>query len=302
MTAMPDALTGRAAEFTARREPFVRATVVRAQRPTSAHAGDTALVDAQGVIDGFVGGNCVEASVRQYSLMTLSTREPLLLRVVPGEPSRIPEPGAVEVTNPCLSGGAVEIFLEPQLPPPRVVVIGTTPVAHALVTLGADMGLDMVQTEGLSAEPHPDDTALIVASHGRDEEPALEAGLRAGVPYVALVASPTRGAAVVASLSVDDAERERIHSPAGLDLGAHTPGEIAVSILAEFIQERSKDGHPPVPATAAPAVAVDPVCGMTVAAVPASLHAEVDGTTYYFCSTGCRTAFLANPAQYSGVR
>ena len=299
---MPDALTGRAAELAARREPFVRATVVRAQRPTSAHAGDTALVDAQGVIDGFIGGNCVEASVRQYSLMTLSTREPLLLRVVPGEPARIPEPGAVEVTNPCLSGGAVEIFLEPQLPPPRVVVIGTTPVAHALVTLGADMGLDMVQTEGLSAEPHPDDAALIVASHGRDEEPALEAGLLAAVPYVALVASPTRGAAVVASLSVDDGQRDRIHSPAGLDLGAHTPGEIAVSILAEFILERSKNSHPSPPAPDAPVGAVDPVCGMTVAAVPASLHAEVDGTTHYFCSTGCRTAFLADPAQYSEVR
>lgn len=301
---MPDALIGRAVELAARREPFVRATVVRAQRPTSAHAGDTALVDAQGIIDGFIGGNCVEASVRQYSLMTLSTREPILLRVVPGEPARIPEPGAVEVTNPCLSGGAVEIFLEPQLPPPRVVVIGTTPVAHALVTLGADMGLDMVQSEGLTADPHPDDAALIVASHGRDEEPALEAGLRAAVPYVALVASPTRGAAVVASLSVDDGQRERIHSPAGLDLGAHTPGEIAVSILAELILERSKNPHPSPPTAATPAVAVatDPVCGMTVAAVPASLHAEVDGTTYYFCTTGCRTAFLADPAQYSEVR
>ncbi|MDP9904365.1 XdhC family protein [Arthrobacter bambusae] len=297
-------------ELVERREPFVRATVVRAQHPTSAHAGDTALVLANGDIDGFLGGTCVEASVREYGLQTLSKHEPLLLRVVPGEPSRTREEGAVEVSNPCLSGGAVEIFLEPQMPAPRVVVVGGTPVAQALGALGAILDLDMELSDGATAEPRADDAALIVASQGRDEEPALEAALRLGVPYVALVASRTRGAAVLASLDVDDGQRARVHSPAGLLLGGRTPAEIALSILAELVSVRhlgrtadtttpEAATADPVPASAEPASAVDPVCGMSVAAVESTLHAEYAGTTYYFCSPGCRRAFLADPERYA---
>lgn len=311
MPARGEALAARARELTERREPFVRATVVRAQHPTSAHAGDTALVLADGEIDGFLGGTCVEASVREYGLQTLANQEPLLLRVVPGEPSSTREEGAVSVANPCLSGGAVEIFLEPQVPAPRIVVVGTTPVAQALSALGAVLDLDMVLTNGTAAEPRSDDAALIVASQGRDEEPALEAALRAGVPYVALVASRTRGTAVLASLDVDDGQRSRVHSPAGLPLGGQTAGEIALSILAELVSLRSArrvaaasaasvgaaaDASAP---DATPASAVDPVCGMTVAAVEATPHAEYAGATVYFCSAACRTAFLADPDRYA---
>lgn len=303
-------MAARAQELVGRREPFVRATVVRAQHPTSAHAGDTALVLANGEIDGFLGGTCVEASVREYGLQTLSRHEPLLLRVVPGEPSRIREEGAVEVANPCLSGGAVEIFLEPQVPAPRVVVVGATPVAQALGALGAILDLDMELSNGTATEPRADDAALIVASQGRDEEPSLEAALRIGVPYVALVASRTRGAAVLASLDVDDDQRARVHSPAGLLLGGRTPAEIALSILAELVSLRSLGRAAelstvetatavPLPADPVPASAVDPVCGMSVAAVESTLHAEYDGATYYFCSAGCRRAFLANPERYA---
>ncbi|UYY83308.1 XdhC family protein [Arthrobacter sp. YA7-1] len=308
-----EALAAKAQELVGRREPFVRATVVRAQHPTSAHAGDTALVLANGDIDGFLGGTCVEASVREYGLQTLSKHEPLLLRVVPGEPSRTREEGAVEVANPCLSGGAVEIFLEPHMPAPRVVVVGATPVAQALAALGAILDLDMELSDGTAAEPRADDAALIVASQGRDEEPALEAALRLGVPYVALVASRTRGAAVLASLDVDDDERAQVHSPAGLLLGGRTPAEIALSILAELVSVRhlgrsaaaaETETADPVPASAEPASAepasaVDPVCGMSVAAVESTLHAEHAGTTYYFCSAGCRRAFLADPEHYA---
>ncbi|MDY7543796.1 MULTISPECIES: XdhC family protein [unclassified Cryobacterium] len=316
MPPIPDALARRAHELTERRESFVRATVVRAQRPTSAHAGDTALVDAAGRIDGFVGGACVEASVRYYGLRQLAAREPLLLRVVPGEPSGVTEEGAVEVRNPCLSGGAVEIFLEPWHPSPRVVVVGATPVARALAAIGDDLGFDVELTETMAtpAGPRADDAALIVASHGREEEPALEAALRAGVPYVALVASPTRGAAVLSSLNVDAEQRARVFNPAGLDLGGRTPGEIAVSVFAQLVAERARlrgaglAAGEPVPgaqssedgrANPEPPSAIDPVCGMTVAAVPSSLHYEFAGKTSYFCSPGCRAAFVAEPERFS---
>ena len=291
-------VTDTAAELTRSREPFVHATVVRAQKPTSAHAGDTALVRADGTIDGFVGGTCAEASVREYGLMTLSTNEPLLLRIVPGDVApQSSQEGAVTVANPCLSGGSVEIFLEPKVPAPRLLVVGDSPIAEALGQLGRPMGYAVEVVPGQDAVPHADDAALVVASHGRGEEPALTAALHLGVPYVGLVASRIRGAAVLASLDVPDEQRARVHSPAGLDIGGRTAAEIALSVLAEIVQERrAAERHAaPLPSTRA----VDPVCGMTVAAVDSSPHATVDGTTTWFCCDGCRTAFLADPARYA---
>jgi xanthine dehydrogenase accessory factor len=289
-----------AAELTRTREPFVQATVVRAQKPTSAHAGDTALVRADGTIDGFVGGTCAEASVREYGLMTLSTNQPLLLRIVPGEaPPQPAEEGAVTVANPCLSGGSVEIFLEPRVPAPRVLVVGDSPIAAALAELGRPLGFAVDLVAGDSAEPHVDDAALVVASHGRGEEPALTEALRLGIPYVGLIASRIRGAAVLAALDVADDQRARVHSPAGLDIGGRTAAEIALSVLAEIVQERRTTER--VQAQAAPARAVDPVCGMTVAAVDSSPHADVDGVRTWFCCDGCRTAFLADPARYAAA-
>jgi xanthine dehydrogenase accessory factor len=287
-----------AAELTRSREAFVQATVVRAQKPTSAHAGDTALVRADGRIDGFVGGTCAEASVREYGLMTLSTNQPLLLRIVPGEaPPQSTEEGAVTVANPCLSGGAVEIFLEPKVPAPRLLVVGDSPIAEALADLGRPLGLAVELVSGEDAVPRADDAALVVASHGRGEEPALTAALRLGVPYVGLIASRIRGASVLAALDVADDQRARVHSPAGLDIGGRTAAEIALSVLAEVVQERRAAERHAVPA--APERAVDPVCGMTVAPVDSTPHAVIDGRTTWFCCEGCRTAFLADPARYA---
>jgi xanthine dehydrogenase accessory factor len=293
---MTDLLTDSAAELTRARVPFVRATVVRAQHPTSSHAGDTALVRADGTVEGFVGGTCAESSVREYGLQVLRGGEPLLLRIVPGSAPAGAEPGAVTVPNPCLSGGSVEIFLEPRLPAPRVLVVGDTPIARALAELGAPLGLAVELTDG-AAVPDADDAALVVASHGRGEEAALTAALRAGVPYVGLVASRVRGAAVLASLDVPDELTARVHTPAGLDLGGRTAPEIALSVLAQLVAER-RAAVPAVPDPAVPSTGVDPVCGMTVAAVPASVHLETDGGTVWFCCTGCRDAYAADPARY----
>ena len=296
-------VTDTAAELARSREPFVQATVVRAQKPTSAHAGDTALVRADGTIDGFVGGTCAEASVREYGLMTLSTNEPLLLRIVPGQAApQTAEDGAVTVANPCLSGGSVEIFLEPKVPAARLLVVGESPIAVALADLGRPLGFAVELTSGETATPRADDAALVVASHGRGEEPALTAALRLGVPYVGLIASRIRGAAVLASLEVSDADRARVHNPAGLDIGGRTAAEIALSVLAEVVQERraaERHGSAAASPAAEPARAVDPVCGMTVAAVDASPHLTLDGGTTWFCCPGCRRAFEKDPARYA---
>jgi xanthine dehydrogenase accessory factor len=240
-------LSRRADELRAARTPFVVATVVRAQRPTSVHTGDAALVLGDGTIEGFVGGACAEQSVRLHALRALETGDGLLLRILPGDEEGPAAEGAVTVSNPCLSGGSLEIFLEPMLPSPRVLIVGDTPIAHALARMGAELDLDMVVVPGAEVEPAADDLALVVAAHGRDELLALRRALEAGVPYVGLVASRVRGSAVVGELhdeGVAEARLATLETPAGLDIGARTPEEIALSILAEVVAVRRRGIRP----------------------------------------------------------
>jgi xanthine dehydrogenase accessory factor len=235
----------RASDLRAQRKPFVVATVVRAQRPTSAKAGDAALILADGTLDGFVGGTCATSTVLSHGLRMLATGESTLLRITPSPSDSPPvEEGSVTVANPCLSGGALDIFLEAMIPPPLVHVLGDAPVARALVALGEPLGYSVLATGDPAAPIPPDAVAVVVASHGHDEEPVLTAALRAGVPYVALVASRRRGGAVLSSLDVPDAAA-RVHSPAGLDIGARTAAEVALSILAEIIASRPRAAPPP---------------------------------------------------------
>jgi xanthine dehydrogenase accessory factor len=294
-------LAVRADELARAGVPYVAATVVRAQRPTSARAGDTALVHGDGVMEGFVGGTCAEGSVRLHSLQVLASGEPILLRIRPGEPGTSVEEGAVTVVNPCLSGGAIEVFLEPKLPAPRVLVVGDTLVAHALRELGAALGFSMEAAAGEEVSPDATVAAVVVASHGRAEEPALEAALRAGVAYVGLVASTARGAAVVASLDVDDDLRDTVHTPAGLEIGARSAPEIALSILAELVAERASSRPTAASAAPAPQAYVDPVCGMTVAATAATPQLDHEGVTVYFCAEGCRSAFATDPGRFTAA-
>ncbi len=315
----------RAAELRRARSPFVHARVVLAERPTSAKPGDEALVLPDGTIEGFVGGTCAETTVRVQSLALLDSGESLLLRITP-----VPEtaqPGKVTVVNECLSGGTFEVFLEPVMPAPLVTVVGDTPIARALHRIGSAVGYEMatydpaLHAAGSAASQTP--SAVVVASHGRDEESALAQALASQVPYVGLVASRRRGAAVLAGLDVPAADRDRVHTPAGLDLGARSAEEVALSILAEIVATRPAppgaggarepdehhdhgaehgDEHPGhAHPEAGPGTAIDPVCGMTVATVEASLHLDVDGTRYWFCGTGCLRAFADDPDSYRRV-
>ena len=288
-------LARRAEELLGARVPFVSATVVRARHPTSVRPGDAAVVLADGTIEGFVGGACAQASVRLHALRALETGEPIVLRLVPGgedagEDDR--SEGVIVEHNPCLSGGTLEIFLEPQPPAPRVVVGGDTPVARALEEVARAAGYDVLRVDPTEVDPQPTDAAVVVASHGIGEERVLVAALERGVSYVALVSSAKRGDAVRESLAIAPELRARLHAPAGLPLGARAPGEIAIAILAQLVAESR--AQPDVPATAAAPrteTAVDPICGMEVAVTDASLKLAVGGETFYFCGEGCRSAF-----------
>ena len=283
-------MTARAEELTDAGVAFVEATVVRCVSPTSARPGDRAIVLGDGTIEGFVGGSCADTTVRLQALRVLETGEPVLLKIRPGEhegPSD--EDGAVVVNNPCLSGGALELFLEPRLPPERIAIAGESPVARALAELASVLGF----RARLGATAEPGDFAAVIASLGHDDEGALRRALEAGCEYVGLVASRKRGAAVLEELrreGVPDESVARVRTPAGLEIGAKTHAEIALAILAELVELRRSPAVPSLaPVAAAPREAVDPVCGMTVVVGPDTPMAG----DVAFCCEGCRERWLA---------
>ncbi|NLU74007.1 carbon monoxide dehydrogenase accessory protein [Streptomyces sp. HNM0575] len=325
---MPSRVSTRAGELAEHRVPFAHARVVRAQVPTSAHAGDEAIVLQDGSVDGFVGGVCAEGTVRTAALRAMREDAAVLLRVLPaGDDASFPDsPGAEVVVNPCLSGGALEIFIEPRLPPPLLGVVGRTPVADALVAMAEVLGHAVVRsgpgTGGAGADgadgdredpDRPDGaevsatevpknaSAVIVATHGRDEEGTIRAALDAGVRYVALVASPRRGRAVLEGMGLTPEEAQRVSTPAGFDIGARTAPEVALSILAEMVgvlraDEREAHGTSGAPYPAdvrpeAPRQESDLVCGMTVTVMPDTPRLTVDGAEVFFCGTGCRDGY-----------
>ncbi|MET0901070.1 MAG: XdhC family protein [Mycobacterium sp.] len=283
----------RAQQLRRTRTPFVHATVVRAQPPTSAHAGDQAIMLSDGTIEGFVGGQCAQNSVRKAALGALQTNESVLLRVLPDGDVTFPEaPGACVVVNPCLSGGALEIFLVPEVPAPLIRVHGATPIADALVELCGVLGYDAVGGE--SMDDLSGTTAIVIASHGGPEGAVIRAALDAGVGYIGLVASRVRAASVLDGLGLTVDERARIHSPVGLRIGAKTPAEIAVSVVAEVISAIRIDGlQIPNRVQQAPEEAIDPICGMSVVVGPGAQHLQVAGRDYWFCGAGCRASFAA---------
>lgn len=289
-------IADRAQQLLHERQPFVHATVVRAQQPTSARAGDEAILLADGTIEGFVGGQCAQSSVRKAALGALQAGESVLLRVLPDGEVHFPDaPGACVVVNPCLSGGALEIFLAPQFPAPLVRICGATPIAGELARVCGVLGYDVRRdTEGDFAGA----TAVVIATHGGAEADTIRAALDAGVGYVGLVASRVRGGSVLDTLALADDERARVHTPVGLPIGAKTPPEIAVSIAAEVIAGIRTGGLPVAPHISEPSAdltATDPVCGMTVAVGPDTPHLRIEGLDYWFCCPGCRNGFAAAP-------
>jgi xanthine dehydrogenase accessory factor len=330
----------RAAELEAAGRSFVVATVVAVRRPTSARPGAAGIVHPDGTIEGWVGGSCAQPVVVREALRSLVDGQPRLLRLskdAPAEGHR--GDGIVELVMTCHSGGTLEIYVEPHLPAPVLWVAGTTPIAGALVTLGAAAGWRVSLFDPI-AEPDafpaaervitgtdirrrdPETTpAIVVATQGIWDEEALAAALSRDAAYVGLVASPTRSAVVRSWLreeaGIPEERLAALRAPAGLDLGAETAEEVALSILAELIQVRRGTASfvaAPGPATLAGATAItpveepgpdvddivllDPVCGMTVDRDHVRHLAEHDGVVYAFCSMGCRTRFIKEPAAF----
>ena len=321
-------------------QSFAVATVVGRRAPVSAHLGDHAIVFADGRMEGFVGGACSREIVRQQALDTLRARHGRLVSIGPDAIERAESTAErVWVSMTCASEGAVDVYVEPFVQARFLVVAGATPVADALARVARS--LDYRVTRVVEARELPDieaegtrlgvkvatldalpailadagaDGAVVVASQGHYDEEAVEASLRSSVGYVGLVASRKRGSTVRALLEERGVPRlSAICNPAGLDLGARTPQEVALSILAEIVQRlpsatalaASAPSHAvaatpasTVAPAAARATAVDPVCGMQVSMATARHTAEVDGVVYYFCCANCRQRFVTKPQEF----
>jgi xanthine dehydrogenase accessory factor len=305
-----DELLALAAELQSRGEAFALATVVRCEAPTSAKPGAKVLVREDGRVHGWVGGACAEPVVVREALLALRDGRPRLLGLY-GECGRTPgrTEGLLEYGMTCHSGGTLEIYVEPYLPKPQLVLVGHGPVVETLATLGraADFAVVTLAEDELTRQLDlTTRAAVVVATHADTDEDALSRVLESDAGYVSLVASRRRAAVILERLKQRGSppeRRGRLKAPAGLDIGAVTPEEIAVSILAEIIQHRRSDKTIGTAAAPAPAPTVrieskDPICGMIVDAATAKFRSEFAGRTVSFCCRHCKEMFDEDPERY----
>jgi xanthine dehydrogenase accessory factor len=296
-------------------QTFALATVVWRQGPSSSKQGSRAIITAEGQIDGWIGGACAEPVVIREAKQVMADGNPRLLLLGSSDQfgTAVPE-GMTVVPISCQSEGALEVYIEPVFPVPHLVVVGRSPMAHTLAELARALGwsTDLLSTQDFAAGHADKRSMVVVATQGHGDEDMIERAVAMRPAYLGLVASRKRAEAVLGYLAdrgVPKDQLDRVHAPAGLDLGRTSHEEMAVAILAQLVQLRAAGALPGIPAPRAElgreprtelklAEAVDPVCGMTVMANAAAMPAEHDGITYYFCCAGCHRAFDENPAAY----
>jgi xanthine dehydrogenase accessory factor len=306
-------------ELTRRGEAFALATVVWRQGPSSSQSGSRAIITAEGELHGWIGGACAEPVVIREAqrVMAEGTAKLLLLGTPEQFGAAVPD-GMTVVPISCQSEGAIEVYIEPVLPVPHLVIVGDSPMARTLASLAGTLGwrTDLVRGPDFTPGTAGERSMIVVATQGHDDEDVLERAVAARPAYLGLVGSRRRGATVLGYLAdrgVPQDQLDRVRVPAGLDLGSTTHQEIAVAILAELVQLRASGALAGAGGStsatglarqaglegARPAArpARDPVCGMTVS-TDASRPVRYQDTDYYFCCAGCRQAFGQNPDAY----
>jgi xanthine dehydrogenase accessory factor len=304
-----------AAELSRQGTAFALATVVWRQGPSSSQHGSRAIITADGELHGWIGGACAEPAVIREAQRAISSGNARLLLLGSAEHfastaqfggttqagGAVPE-GMTLVPISCQSEGALQVYVEPVLPVPHLVVVGRSPMAHTLIDLARALGWrsDLIDGPDFDSADADGRSLVVVATQGHNDEEVLERAVAARPAYLGLVGSRRRGAAVLGYLAdrgLSKTDLERVRVPAGLDLGSTAHREIAVAILAELVQLRAA-GALATEAAVPRMESIDPVCGMTVTAGPEGLPLERDGVTYYFCCAGCRQAFENEPAAH----
>ena len=302
-------------------EPFALAVVVRREAPISGKIGDKAIIQANGKIAGWIGGGCTQPVVIKEAQNAIRDGKPRLVRVTPTS-SKEPLEGIVEYNMSCHSGGTIDVYIEPILPKIHLMILGKSPVGQILAQLAKVLNyrvsvfahkvdknsfpsVDSVSdTFHVTGQLNTLHTYLVVSTQGQDDEEALESALKLSPAYIAFIASSKKSQAVFSFLKargITENQLQRIKVPAGLDIKAHLPEEIAVSILAEIIQIQNSAEPISKAANKEKSTieeAIDSVCGMSVNIEDAKHQTEYNGKTYYFCCAGCKQAFEKSPEKY----
>jgi xanthine dehydrogenase accessory factor len=317
---MFDQFLSKADELLTDGQSFAIAVVVRYQAPISGKPGNKAIIFPDGKIWGWIGGGCAQPVVVKEALKALADGQPRLIRI---SPSSSPEEGIVDYSMTCHSGGTLDIYIEPVLPKPHILILGRSPVAKTLARLGKAIGYAIsVVAPGADRESFPDSdlvqaeldlgqlkttpqTFIVVSTQGEGDEEALEQALLTKAAYVAFVASKTKASKLLGYLKERGVTVDRlsqVRAPAGLDITATSPEEIAVSILAEIIQvngtkaaSQKNQAQSPVPKHEAK----DPICGMMVDVSVVKHKSEFHGNSFYFCCSGCKQKFDKQPEKYA---
>jgi xanthine dehydrogenase accessory factor len=315
-----DQFLSKAAEMLASGQSFAIAEVVHFLKPVSGKSGDKAIISADGAIWGWIGGGCAQPAVVKEALKALNDGRPRLVRISTSSPE---EEGVVAYNMSCHSGGTLEVYIEPVLPKPHILIVGRSPVGRTLARLAKTINYTVtVAAPGADHASYPDADHvfpdlnlgglqitprmfIVVSTQGDQDEEALEQALQTDASYVAFVASKTKAAKVIQFLAergIGKARLGQLRAPAGLNIQARSQEEIAISILAEIVQlSRNQPTDEKTPATAPEkrTVANDPICGMTVDIAAAKHTSEFDGRRFYFCCAGCKQAFDKQPEKYS---
>ena len=300
----------RAVELTNDGQSFVMATVVWRQGPSSGQSGSRAIITSDGKLHGWIGGACAEPVLIREAKKVMDSGKAQLIwlgQEADFKGMHVPD-GVLTVPMACQSEGALQIYVEPVQASPQVMIVGRSPMAVTLKQLIEVLNwrVQILDFTDFTTSMVSSSSVVIIATQGHGDEEATEIALPASPAYLGVVASRKRGAAVLAYLEDRGFSKTQIGTvnlPAGLDLGHTTHREMAVSILAQLVQLRAagsltQKATPNLLQMAQPTEVIDLVCGMTVAAEKSNRPFDYEGTTYYFCAPGCRTAFEKDPSSF----
>ncbi|MEM6630341.1 MAG: XdhC family protein [Bacteroidota bacterium] len=320
---MSDTFFHIAREKELKQEPFAMAFVVNRQIPSSGKPGDKAVITSDGNVEGWIGGGCTQGIVIKEAQAAIQDGKPRLVHISP-EGEKIEESGVIPYNMTCHSGGMVKIYIEPVLPKPHILIMGRSHVAMALAKLAKAMGYT-VSAMAADADPVSFPTAdhyyptgplteeillpqtfIVVCTQGEQDEIMMEAALRSPIPYVAFVSSRRKANAIfkyLRDVKIPIERLQQVRTPAGMDIGAKIPEEVALSILAQIVQELRSEKEEEAVATPTidsnSDIYINPVCEVPVKKSTAKHVLEYKGAKVYFCCDGCKHTFEQNPEPYT---
>ena len=308
----------RASELKKKGHPFAIATVINTVAPTSAKPMSKAIIHQNGDIEGWIGGGCSIHTVITEGLNCIQSGKAIVLRLSPEDISKDKVTYKKEVFLNCESGGTLEFHIEPVLPMTKLIIYGSTPTVYALAKIGSLLNYecyicspnaefakelsDNVQVLK-KYKVFSDQIVAVVATQGENDLHALKSAIDSKSNFISMIISNKKASSLFLQLEKEGYSEEdisRVKFPAGMDINANTPEEIAVSILAELINDRNSVDlkEQVIVESKEDKKEIDPICKMIVDPKNAAVTYEFEDINYYFCCIGCKEKFALEPSSY----